>query len=435
MNSRSITEAVSKDLHLDKRIKLLNHLSFLCFVVIVFYIILDQIYETHIHPIVFISIVLSGAGTYLLSRAKKYFIAKLYGLLTFNASIYLVASSESSETGVFLYFGVAGLSTIVLFGYEDRLKSYFFITLSALLYIFSQLSDFSILDKRFFSPTQTTAFFILNVGVCSYIAAYVLIMLMRMNYKTEEELRHNNTVKQRQNEDLTKANLELDRFVYSASHDLRAPLSSILGLIEICERSDDPDEIKQCLSLMRRSIRNMDEFTKEIISYSRNARQELKEETVVLYDLVTEVVEDLQFVTGAEEIYVKYNIDKELNFLIDKSRLKAILNNLIGNSIKYHDPQKEDQYIAVEAKYDDSNITIEVADNGSGIPEEHVDKIFNMFYRASDSSRGSGLGLYIVKEVVQKMNGQISVVSEYRKGSTFTVILPVKVLSEAQASA
>lgn len=435
MNSRFITETDPKDLHLDKRIKLLNHLSFLCFVVIVFYIILDQIYETHIQLIVFVSIILSGAGTYLLSRAKKYFIAKLYGLLTFNASIYLVASSESSGTGVFLYFGVAGLSTIVLFGYEDRFKSYFFITLSALLYIFSQLSDFSILEKRYFSPAQTTAFFILNVGVCSYIAAYVLIMLMRMNYKTEEELRHNNSVKQKQNEDLTKANLELDRFVYSASHDLRAPLSSILGLIEICERSDDPEEIKQCLALMRRSIRNMDEFTKEIISYSRNARQELKEEPVVLYDLVTEVVEDLQFVTGAEEIYVKYNIDKELSFLIDKSRLKAILNNLIGNSIKYHDPQKEDQFIAVEAKREDSNITIEVADNGSGIPEEHVDKIFNMFYRASDSSRGSGLGLYIVKEVVQKMNGQISVVSEYRKGSTFRVTLPAKVLATAQAPA
>jgi len=103
----------------------------------------------------------------------------------------------------------------------------------------------------------------------------------------------------------------------------------------------------------------------------------------------------------------------------------VILNNLIGNAIKYHDPNKLSQYIKIDLMTDDNNINLSIEDNGIGIEDEHFTKIFTMFYRATERSKGSGLGLYIVNETVQKLGGLISFNSTFGAGTRFLLMIPI----------
>lgn len=228
-----------------------------------------------------------------------------------------------------------------------------------------------------------------------------------------------------QNDLLAKANDELDRFVYSASHDLRAPLSSLLGLITIAEKTDSKEEVALCLEMMKKRVVTMEGFIKEITDYSRNSRLGVERQKVRIYTLVQEVVDSLKYTHGAERITIDLDIKPDLTFVTDPGRLKVVLNNLIANAIKYHDLTKESPFIKVKADANQTSNTILVSDNGQGISEEHVENIFNMFYRASENSEGSGLGLYIVKETLNKLEGKISVESTISKGSMFKVLLPV----------
>jgi PAS domain S-box-containing protein len=230
-----------------------------------------------------------------------------------------------------------------------------------------------------------------------------------------------------QNEMLAKANQELDRFVYSASHDMRAPLTSLLGLIQIAEKTDRAEEIFQCLEMMKKRVRAMEGFIRDVTDYSRNSRLSLELKQVNIHKLVFEIIENLKFTTGAERIAINLNIPVDLELVTDMSRFKVILNNLIANAIKHHDVQKAKQYITVTAMVTFGYILLSVEDNGLGIGPEHIDNIFNMFYRASEGSEGSGLGLYIVKETVERLSGSIKVESSKGAGSAFTIQLPLKV--------
>jgi len=226
---------------------------------------------------------------------------------------------------------------------------------------------------------------------------------------------------------LRKTNNELDRFVYSTSHDLKAPLSSLLGLINIAEITDDPEEQRRCLNLMKERVETLNGFIADIISYSRNTRLDVIEEDIDLSQMVDQILENLEYFENRKELRIEKEIEEKLSLKCDSSRLRVILNNLIANAIKYHNLNQEDPFIRISAKTEDGFILIGVEDNGKGIDESYKDKIFEMFYRASESSEGSGLGLYIAREMTDKLNGQLSVDTVLGQGSTFTIILPQKI--------
>ena len=228
-----------------------------------------------------------------------------------------------------------------------------------------------------------------------------------------------------QNNDLKKLNTELDRFVYSASHDLRAPLSSVLGLIDIAEMEITDPQPLHYFAMMKGSINRLNRFIQDIIDYSKNARLEVAKEPIDFKDLVSEVIDDLKFMDGAEKIKIGYDIDSSGILLSDRSRIKILFSNLIGNSIKYHNLDQEEPFINISTRINGRTVKLTIEDNGIGIGKDHVDKVFDMFYRASYKSAGSGLGLYIVKEIIQKLHGNISVESEMGKGTKFTIILPL----------
>ncbi len=227
-----------------------------------------------------------------------------------------------------------------------------------------------------------------------------------------------------QNEDLRKANQELDKFVYSVSHDLRSPVSSVMGINTLIGMTEDLDEIKQYNDLIRESMQRMDSFIHNILDYSRNSRVELKFEEANVNELIDGILLDHSHMEGYKSIRIKRNIQLE-NFLMDKQRLSIIISNLISNAVKYHDPDKRDQHISITLVREDDYVVIKVQDNGQGIREEHLSKLFTMFFTANLRAKGSGIGLYILKETVDALKGEISVSSELGKGTEFIVKLPL----------
>jgi signal transduction histidine kinase len=233
--------------------------------------------------------------------------------------------------------------------------------------------------------------------------------------KAENEIRISN-------ESLKKTNIELDSFVYSVSHDLRAPIASVKGLLNLIKKEKDVKTANQYFSMIEQRIDQQDIFIQEILDLSRNSRLDLEKDKVLFDKLVNEVFQQLQYFPHADQIEKELLVDQKEPFICDYKRLKVILNNLISNAIRYTNGKQPK--ITVSARVYQKKVNIAVKDNGAGIGKEHLDKVFNMFYRASDNNVGSGLGLYIVKETVDKLNGEVTLKSTKGKGTEVKLVLP-----------
>jgi signal transduction histidine kinase len=225
------------------------------------------------------------------------------------------------------------------------------------------------------------------------------------------------------NEELFLRNNELDRFVYSASHDLSAPLKSILGLITVTQMEKPSSEINRYLELMKRSVLKLDSFIQDIISYSRNARLPLNKEPVSFDSLIESIWADHQYSPNVDKIKFQIVNKIQSEFRSDETRLKIIFNNLISNSIKFH-RLDHSPFIIISATEFPEYFELKVEDNGMGIAPKLKDKIFDMFFRATEKVQGSGLGLYILKEALSRLNGTVNVESVLGEGTTFIITLP-----------
>ena len=229
---------------------------------------------------------------------------------------------------------------------------------------------------------------------------------------------------QKKNSELEKINFELDRFVYSASHDLRSPLTSVLGLLYLLRTEVKEDHLLHYVSLMEESILKLDNIIRDIVAYSRNNRTQIQLEEITIKELLNDVNSGLRYLENGEfELDNVIRLNGPISMVSDRNRLQIILNNLISNAIKYRHPSRKPE-ITVDVATSQKGININLSDNGIGIPENQQDKIFDMFYRSNDKSSGSGLGLYIVRETVKKLDGSISVQSKVNTGTQFQILLP-----------
>ena len=252
-----------------------------------------------------------------------------------------------------------------------------------------------------------------NDGVKAIVANFKDITKRR---EYEEQLKTRNS-------ELLKSNMELDKFVYSVSHDLRAPLSSMLGVIGISEEDTNEPETKEHLAMLKASIKKLDLSISDILDYSRNSRLEVNKENIDLRQMLDKITDNLKY-KNRNQVEIKVELNDNAQFVSDKNRVNIILNNLISNAITYQDPKNSDPLVNVKVDMTDTETNIVVKDNGIGISKELQEKIFEMFFRGSESSDGSGLGLYIVKESVEKLKGKIAVKSIPGKGSEFSILIP-----------
>ncbi|MDQ3190444.1 MAG: PAS domain-containing sensor histidine kinase [Bacteroidota bacterium] len=226
------------------------------------------------------------------------------------------------------------------------------------------------------------------------------------------------------NYELEKTNSELDHFVYSISHDLRAPLTNIMGLLNIIGMEKDLDQQKILIDKARNAINKLDDFIKIILDYSWNTRLEIKFTHIDFEELIAEAWENYSYLEGTKKIKLDIRLQQEVPFISDKGRISIILNNVISNALIYCNPAEINSCIEIEIIVDNEFAHIVINDNGIGIEKKHHKKVFEMFFRASQVSSGSGLGLYIVKDVVAKLGGNIKLKSELDKGTAILIDLP-----------
>lgn len=224
-------------------------------------------------------------------------------------------------------------------------------------------------------------------------------------------------------EELKVRNIELDNFVYKVSHDLRAPLSSVLGLVNLAQHPRNEDDPKAYLKIIGERVNQLDNFISDVLSHSKNLKLEIKNGLIRFDEIVNTAFQNLSYMEGGEHIRKEIQITGN-DFYSDPWRIEEIFRNLISNAIKYRKIDNPMHEIKISVTIEHNEAIISFRDNGIGIPKQNLNKIFEMFYRASEQSGGSGLGLYIVKNAVEKLGGRISVGSEPGQYTIFEIVLP-----------
>lgn len=400
-------------------------LNVLVFIATAVYIVIDKYIGIQVAPYVYLGFFAFAGLNYFFIKSGFIEISKMFGLTVFNLMVFAVATSEPFETGMHVHFISTGAVALALYGYEQWKGAILFVLLSFSLDILTITTDIRIIPWRDVDPEQAHIFFILNTVICAFVCVYTILLYSKINYESEMALQQHDTLIAQQNEMLVKANAELDRFVYSASHDLRAPLSTLTGLINLSEMEKEDHLKQEYLQLMKKRVKAMDSFISEIIDYARNSRLEVDHERIDLKELLQEIYKELRFTEGWETVEATWDFKGPLIVVSDETRVKMVFTNLISNAIKYRDVDKRKSTIKILGRVEGKFAVVSIEDNGLGISAELLPRVFDMFFRAHHLSRGSGLGLYISRETISKLDGDITASSQEGVGSKFTVVLPL----------
>ena len=218
-------------------------------------------------------------------------------------------------------------------------------------------------------------------------------------------------------------NKELDKLIKVLSHDLRAPMNSVNGLIALAREEKNPAEFSNYLNMMEKSVKKLESFTNDMIA-SLKSRGTVIHSEVKPAELIAEIIDDLRFSAEASGIQFENLIPEEMVIQSDASRLRIVFSNLISNSIRYHDPAKPHKFVRVSVEKFPMWNVFSVQDNGIGIASEHHSKIFDTYYTVGNAEGSSGLGLSNVRDSISKLQGIIELESEQGVGTIFRINLP-----------
>ena len=347
--------------------------------------------------------------------------AKILMMLFGSCCMLIKASCLGRDSGMNLSM------MIILFGIFAfyNIRDYKYI-IASLFFVLSGIAFLEYTDYSFISNDQTTSRFEYPLNLLSTIVfcIFCFYLILRLNEYTNKKLERLNNKLRGKNSKLVKINKELDSYLYKASHDMRAPLTSLMGLINLIKVENDPDKLLSFIGLQEQCILKLDTHLYQIINISRNLKTGVLIEKIDFKEIIDHIFEELIFFENAKNTKKLVTIEDTVFFFSDGYRIKTILHNLISNSFKYAKAGNLDAQIEINCKISSDNAKITVKDNGIGIPEANQLRIFEMFYRGTTLSKGSGLGLYIVNEIITKLGGSIEVNSHIGQFTSFTIILP-----------
>lgn len=229
---------------------------------------------------------------------------------------------------------------------------------------------------------------------------------------------------QRAMRELQQRNNELDNYVYKVSHDLRGPLSSMQGLLNLMHHEQDNEVKDHYLRLLEDRVIKLDTVILSILQHARLLNEEITHTPIDFQNLIASSSEEFAYHAHWDKINITTETTGSPTFYSDSFRVTLIIKNLISNSVKYLDFHRESSFLHFKIHISPQEATITVQDNGIGIDEQLLPRVFDMFFRGTSISEGSGLGLYIVRQAVNKLQGQITVSSQRREGTTFLITLP-----------
>jgi signal transduction histidine kinase len=361
---------------------------------------------------------------YLINRKYyKEWLGEFYVIvmnITLGLGIYIVGKNTFTGiyyTSIFLVIGF-------LIDNRNQKKLIFYSLFTVLCALFTYYVNVPIALQKL-SEQEYSIVKSMNFTLCIILNTFFVWQLINVNNEAEDKLIHFAKNLDEHNRSLKDLNAELDQFAYRVSHDLRSPISSTLGLLYLAKEEHELKSLQEYHQMMEKSLTKLDDFIQEILTHTRNSR------LPVLYEPIDNLAGYLQDITAPftqnpalSHIQFSTAIEENAVLCTDATRLRMILQNLLSNAFHYHDVHKPKNWVKLTMNVEQKKVLIEITDNGIGIEEKHISKIFNMFYRATEKTPGTGLGLYIVKQILEKMEGKISVQSVYLSGTTFTVEFP-----------
>jgi signal transduction histidine kinase len=363
--------------------------------------------------------------TYVLYKSGYILVSKIWNLAQLNVVITMLAINTTQGGAITVFFIPIIVGTLITLQGKEKIYGYLMSAATIVLMIILLVLDVGIRDPEFNLENIRIERF-MNLTSAAIATILEVVFILRLSDKFQDKLVERSVEVNKKNYDLIKANGELDNFVYRVSHDLRSPLLSVKGLLSLVFQSPDLNEKTEgYLRRAETSINRLDETIREILEYSRNSRLAQKLEVFDIRRMVELIFEDLRYLAGPQ-----FNFTFELNgpneVMSDGYRINTVMRNLISNSVKYRRSDIPDPGLKVTIDNLPKLVTIKVEDNGEGIPENSLPRVFEMFYRGTNTSVGTGLGLYICREVIEKLNGDIRISSTPGKGTLVTIELPVK---------
>ena len=224
--------------------------------------------------------------------------------------------------------------------------------------------------------------------------------------------------------ELSRTKTIVDQFINSCSHNLKGPLTSIEGLVMIAEYCTNPGEVNQCLGLIQQCTLNMLGMIHKLEDYTINLQRELHHDEIDADKLVERILEEYASEIDQDQITISTKVSQSHQWIADEHCNYLILKNLISNAIHFSNRETKTKKIGIKVGVQPDHINIEVSDNGVGISEPEQKKIFEPFHRSSLQSKGNGLGLFLVKGLTDKLKASISVCSNERLGTSFSLSMP-----------
>lgn len=221
--------------------------------------------------------------------------------------------------------------------------------------------------------------------------------------------------------ELEKTNDELNRFIYSISHELRAPLVSTMGIVNVVKMEGLYDSCGEYWNLIETCANKLDYYVQKTLQYYKNNKTTSDITPIVFKTLIPDLIDLYSYTDKDTHFFV--DINQDYDFYGDAFRIEVILGNLISNAIKYQKEDEKEKKVSITIQINKELAEIVISDNGMGILNEHLEKIFTQFFKIK-TNHGTGLGLFIVKEALNKINGRISVSSDPKNGTTFKIIIP-----------
>ncbi len=235
------------------------------------------------------------------------------------------------------------------------------------------------------------------------------------------------SAQKKKEEELRKKNDELNSFIYRVSHDIKGPLSSVLGLIYLAKSEiDEPEAVSEYINLIEQSANRLDRIIGELLELSSINQEDIKYSSVQIGQLIEAILQSLAYTPEYQDVKFTVEIKTSPVVMVKKMLVKTVLQNLIHNAILYKNYEIKEHKVTIRFEEDETDYFMSVTDNGIGMNRNMQENIFKMFFRGDRSSKGTGLGLYIVKSSVEAMGGTIEVKSKPNQGTIFKVAFPKK---------
>lgn len=227
-------------------------------------------------------------------------------------------------------------------------------------------------------------------------------------------------------EELAQANSDLEKFIYSASHDLRSPLVSIKGVIQLAKAEGMQGKASEYFEMIEKSVSKLDAFVQNIIHYYQNIKTEEAIHKIDIEKLIDEVINQYRSYENFELVQISKSINLAGDFYGDSYRLKIVLGNVLANALKFIDPNKTSHPLEFDVVQNVEKLLIKITDSGIGMGQDEIKIVENIFNNRDNRGPGNGVGLYLVRDAVQRMSGKIQVFSTERMGSKFIIEIPNK---------